>query len=161
MVRFGGGQKDCREKHAKTCDGGKPAIPKTKRQDDKCGARESQKNTERHPGLSVAAYVENLGNQQNGGKHGADDDVAQARGGTSVMRCRSGWGRAHLALLPYLIYLVRVRGAAQGFNESISRMRAKARRTWGMVIDPPTIKATFKASMTSSRFQPSSPQRTR
>ncbi len=49
----------------------------------------------------------------------------------------------------------------QGFSASISRMRANAWRTCGMVMDPPTIKATFSASMTSWRVQPSSPQRTR
>lgn len=49
----------------------------------------------------------------------------------------------------------------QGFKLAISCMRAKARRTCGIVMEPPTISATFNASMTSSRFQPSSLQRTR
>src|SRR4029077_5728011 len=96
--------------------------------------------------------------EQNECKQSADEQVAKTGARSWVLRCRSGCGRAHLDSFGYLLRLYR---ALQGFNEAISRMRAKARGTWGMVMEPPTIKATFNASITSSRFQPSSPQRTR
>src|SRR5579863_353150 len=52
-------------------------------------------------------------------------------------------------------------GSLYGLSAGISRMRAKARRTCGMAIEPPTISATLSASITSSRFHPSSPQRSK
>jgi len=70
----------------------------------------------------------------------------------------SGWESA--ALDPVLIFDLS-RLFSHGCSPPISRIRANARRTWGMVMEPPTISATLSASTTSSRFQPSSPQRTR
>src|SRR5262249_19225975 len=51
--------------------------------------------------------------------------------------------------------------APQDFSPSISRIRANARRTCGITMEPPTTNATLNASITSSRFHPTSPQRTK
>jgi hypothetical protein len=98
-MRLGRGQQDGGHKHAKTCDGGKPAIPETEGQNNKRCARETEENTKDHPGSSVAADTEKLGDQKNNGKQSANKQVAETRAGSFVWRCRSGWGRAHLTSL--------------------------------------------------------------
>lgn len=94
---IGGRQKNSGEKHGETGDGGEPAIPKAERKDDERCARESQKDAKSHPGLGVAANAEQFGNQENKGKQGADQDIAETRTRSFVGRCGSGWGRTHLA----------------------------------------------------------------
>src|ERR1700685_3071117 len=98
-MRLRGRQQDGRHKHAKTGDGGKPAIPETEGQNHKRRAREAKKNAEGHPGLSVAADTKKLRDQENERKRSANEQVAETRAGSFVRRCRSGWGRAHLASL--------------------------------------------------------------
>src|SRR5580692_3102157 len=127
-MSFDRGQKNCCEKHRQAGDRGEPTVPETERQDNERRATETEQNTESRPGLGVVADAKKLGNQENSGKGRADQQIAQTRVGSFVWRCCSGWGRAHLTSF-LTFYLLRVRGGAQGFNESISRMRAKARRT--------------------------------
>ncbi len=111
---FGRGQQDRRHKHAKTGDGGKPAIPKTERQNDKRRARESKKNAEGHPGLGVAADVKKLGDQEYGANRAP---ISKLRKRAVVPSCGdAAVAGAVLILLPYVMYLLRVRGGGSRFQ---------------------------------------------
>src|SRR5260370_42436177 len=103
-MRFGRRQKNCREKHPKADDTGKPTVPKTQRKNYDCRTRETQEDAEGHPGLRVAANVQELRDQQDDGEHRANQQVAKARAGSFVLSCRGSRGRTHLTSLTSLSY---------------------------------------------------------
>src|SRR5205814_3602557 len=144
----GGRQKNGADEHGQTNDGRNETAAETEREKHQGGSGDSQENPEEHPRARVATQVHDSWHDQNESKEPSDRSVAQPSTGYLRLRLRAG-SRAHGWSI------------IQGCKLLISRMRAKARRTWGMVMEPPTINATLSASITSSRFQPSSPQRTR
>src|SRR5262252_2233508 len=128
-----------------------PAIPQAQWKHHKRGAEASQREPENGPRMLVTVELQELRETPQSQKQGRSQESADSgkklRLGGDDCGCRAhGWTGRYFT---------------SGARPCISLILAKARRRWGIVIEPPTTAATFRASITSSRFQPTSPQRTK
>src|SRR5260370_31403859 len=113
-------------------------------------ARECE--TEQRPGAFVAVELEQSRESPQRQEEGRAQKAAHPGQEFRLVGRDGCGGCAHVRDVLYF---------TSGRSACISLILAKARRTWGMAMEPPTTRATLRASMTSARFQPTSPQRTR